>query len=105
MPVPFRKGYDPRRARGPGRPVIPDDVRDALRALTLPAIERLGKLIRGEDDGLALKAAQCLLNKTVPDAAVYEQDAAADLLDERLRKLTGERLEAVLDDLAAPAEH
>lgn len=96
----FRPGADPRRKPG-GRPAIPQDVKDALAAATLPAIKRLRELIDSEDENVALKACVAAINKSVPDAAVYTKDDIKEMLDERLGALSDARLEAALDDLAS----
>lgn len=64
---PFEKGQSGNPA---GRPKVDPDVRAVLKAATLPAALRLVSLLNAEDEAVALRAAQDIINRElgkIPD--------------------------------------
>lgn len=58
---PFKKGEAP---KSPGRPKVPEDVKEAFRALTPQAVATLfGIMTEGEQESNRLRAAEIILNR------------------------------------------
>lgn len=61
------------------RPKVPEDVKEALRALVPSAVETLGRLIReSDDDRVRLQASETVLNRVYGTAPKAREDREAD---------------------------
>ena len=87
-----------------GRPKVDPGVREALRAKTPRAVERLGELLESEDEEVALKAAIHVLDrnlgkpmqsvkKTVTHVKKSPRDLTLEELEQRLTELTAPTVE------------
>jgi hypothetical protein len=70
----------PGEVRNPGgRPKVPEDVKEALRALVPSAVETLGELIRnGKDEKVRLQASETVLNRCYGTPPKAPEDREAD---------------------------
>lgn len=65
-----------------GRPRVAADVRAALEALTPRAVEVLAALLGSEDERIRIRAAEAVLNRTMPPVmAEVAADGAVDTVD------------------------
>ncbi len=76
-PVPPRP-FEPGQSGNPkGRPATPPEVKEALTALTLPAVKALSDILAGKDQRLRLIAAQTVLDRTL-GKAIAQLDVKVD---------------------------
>jgi hypothetical protein len=65
-----------------GRPRVAADVRAALEALTPRAVEVLAALLGSEDERIRIRAAEAVLNRTMPPVvAEVVDDGGVDTVD------------------------
>lgn len=65
-----------------GRPRVAADVRAALEALTPRAVEVLAALLGSDDERIRIRAAEAVLNRTMPPVvAEVAADGAVDTVD------------------------
>lgn len=79
--------FKPGKSGNPsGRPKTPEDVKAALKELTMPAITRLGEIIRdGSDENAVMRAINTVLDRNLgkaPDAPAM--DPFENLTEEQL---------------------
>lgn len=85
-----------------GRPVMPEDVKEALRAASLPAAQRLAQLIHSDDERIALMASETVLarlygkptqaidaNVKTESIAILHLQALQDIAARREARLAG----------------
>ncbi len=91
----FAKGN---KANPGGRPKVPEEVKEALKASTLPAINTLIGIMNDEDkaDKDRIKCAEVILNKTLgknyqlnDSLDVQKQEAEIEFIKERIKLLKG----------------
>lgn len=89
----------PGEVRNPlGRPKTPPDVKEALRAMLPGAVTRLGELLMSDNEKIAMKAVEVVLDRNLGKAVATKIDVKADLgamhlqLLEEIRSRRAERL-------------
>ena len=94
MPVGVRFGAGQKGNPG-GRPALPDELREAFRALTPKALATLERVVEeGEKDSDRVRAAEVILDRAWGKAAAAPEDREA--MRDRFAGLTAEALLAAL---------
>lgn len=104
---PAKKG----EVRNPtGRPKTPPDVKEALQAMLPQAVTRLGQLLMSDNEKIAIKAVEVVLDRNLGKAIATKIDVKADMgqmhlqLLEEIRARRAERLGQMVDVTPAKAE-
>ena len=97
---PAKKG----EVRNPhGGPKTPPDVKEALRAMLPSAVTRLGELLMSDNEKIAIKAVEVVLDRNLGKAIATKIDVKADMgqmhlqLLEEIRARRAERLGQMVD--------
>lgn len=105
------KPVQPGEVRNPtGRPKTPPDVKEALRAMLPSAVTRLGELLMSDNEKIAIKAVEVVLDRNLGKAIATKIDVKADMgqmhlqLLEEIRARRAERLGQMVDVTPAKAE-
>ena len=101
----------PGEVRNPtGRPKTPPDVKAALAAMLPSAVTRLGELLMSDNEKIAIKAVEVVLDRNLGKAIATKIDVKADMgqmhlqLLEEIRARRQERLGQMVDVTPAKVE-
>lgn len=93
-----------------GGPKTPPDVKEALQAMLPHAVTRLGQLLMSDNEKIAIKAVEVVLDRNLGKAIATKIDVKADMgqmhlqLLEEIRARRAERLGQMVDVTPAKVE-
>lgn len=83
--------FQPGQSGNPnGRPKIPNEVKEALKALTMPAVQKLAELLRSDDDRVAMTAVKEVLDRNLGKPVQPVEIDPAQLPDRELKQAMAE---------------